>query len=363
MSEMPKLSSKDFYRLSNFLVEIYRLGTHNEWVNHLLPSLHTLIPSDRASYNEMRYGKTNHISVKTYPDDSALRRPLVPVFEQYTHEHPSASYVRKTGLRPALRWSDVQDPKDFEKTTLYNEYFRHFDTRHQLAVALSMSPSLLVPVALNRGSRDFSDRETLMLNLLRPHLIQSFRNSRTLTALKSRSRALEHAMDELNRGLLEFTRRHTIRWASPQALRWLSVYWPGEATGDQLPPSLTEWIKQQEASFKNNKAIPVPQSPLSVDQGQRRVLVRLLREGQQRFLFFEERTDGPSPEDLVQLGLGHRESEVLAWVSRGKTNEEIASIMGLSIKTVKKHLERIFDKLGVESRTAAARMALGLSGN
>ena len=52
-----------------------------------------------------------------------------------------------------------------------------------------------------------------------------------------------------------------------------------------------------------------------------------------------------------------RESEVLLWVARGKTNRDIADILGMSPRTVNKHLEHIFEKLGVETRTAAAAAA------
>ena len=62
------------------------------------------------------------------------------------------------------------------------------------------------------------------------------------------------------------------------------------------------------------------------------------------------------------FGLTARESEVLYWVVKGKINRDIADIVGASPATVKKHLERVFAKLGVETRTAAAAMALGRIG-
>ena len=58
------------------------------------------------------------------------------------------------------------------------------------------------------------------------------------------------------------------------------------------------------------------------------------------------------------LNLTDREHEVLGWVAEGKTNAEIGLILAARPRTVAKHLERIFQKLGVESRTAAARVAL-----
>jgi DNA-binding NarL/FixJ family response regulator len=66
----------------------------------------------------------------------------------------------------------------------------------------------------------------------------------------------------------------------------------------------------------------------------------------------------PEPAQLEKLGLTPREAEVLFWVARGKTNDEIATILGIGLTTVKKHLESTYSKLGVENRTAAAAMAL-----
>lgn len=64
------------------------------------------------------------------------------------------------------------------------------------------------------------------------------------------------------------------------------------------------------------------------------------------------------PSQLEALGLTPREAEILLWVSQGKTNPEIAMILGIGLTTVKKHLEAIFAKLGVENRTSAAALAL-----
>lgn len=69
-------------------------------------------------------------------------------------------------------------------------------------------------------------------------------------------------------------------------------------------------------------------------------------------------TEPASPVQLESLGLTPREAEVLYWVTLGKTNPEIASITAVQLTTVKKHLESIFLKLGVENRTTAAAMAL-----
>jgi len=67
--------------------------------------------------------------------------------------------------------------------------------------------------------------------------------------------------------------------------------------------------------------------------------------------------DAPSPSRLEIASLTPRETEVLSWLAKGKTNRDIADILGMSHRTVNKHLEHIFEKLGVETRAAAAALA------
>ena len=90
---------------------------------------------------------------------------------------------------------------------------------------------------------------------------------------------------------------------------------------------------------------------------QRRVLVRLFLGPDGALLLLSEESLDIDPGVLGPLGLSRRETEVLAWVAKGKTDAEVASIVGARPRTVGKHLERIYQKLGVENRTGAAAKA------
>ena len=81
------------------------------------------------------------------------------------------------------------------------------------------------------------------------------------------------------------------------------------------------------------------------------------RDGGLAVLLLKEEAPDPSLMLLGALGLTEREAEVLYWVAQGKTSPEIAIILGAALKTVKKHLQRVYEKLGVETRTAAALQA------
>jgi DNA-binding CsgD family transcriptional regulator len=64
------------------------------------------------------------------------------------------------------------------------------------------------------------------------------------------------------------------------------------------------------------------------------------------------------PGSLKSMGLTERETEVLTWVAEGKSNRDVGIILGIESATVKKHLEHIFRKIGVETRTAAVAFVL-----
>ena len=84
------------------------------------------------------------------------------------------------------------------------------------------------------------------------------------------------------------------------------------------------------------------------------VQARLQRHVQQQT--FQPRFDDAAP--LERLGISPREAEVLLWMAQGKSNGDIATICGISLGTVKKHTNHIFEKIGVEGRTAATLRAL-----
>jgi DNA-binding NarL/FixJ family response regulator len=88
----------------------------------------------------------------------------------------------------------------------------------------------------------------------------------------------------------------------------------------------------------------------------RAIEARLRRSEQQANREFKPDFSSSSP--LMQLGLTPRAAEALLWLAQGKTNSDIATILGITESTVKKHVQEMFEKLGVETRGAAAVRAL-----
>jgi len=99
------------------------------------------------------------------------------------------------------------------------------------------------------------------------------------------------------------------------------------------------------------------QLPASLHQAGHGLSIRRFNESGRddlHFLVLEETSPSPNPSALMPLGLTPREAEVLFWVAQGKSNPDIATIIGAAVRTVHKHVENVFRKLGCETRAAAA---------
>src|SRR5216684_130183 len=126
-----------------------------------------------------------------------------------------------------------------------------------------------------------------------------------------------------------------------------------------LPQPMLEWLEQAQKGKAGSKTTAMALFP---DDEQLR-LQYMGKLGPNEFLLrLAKDTSTHLPAEFSsELGLTTREGEVLSWLSKGKTNRDIAQILGLSPRTVDKHLEQIYAKLGVENRTAAAAIATSTS--
>ena len=146
-------------------------------------------------------------------------------------------------------------------------------------------------------------------------------------------------------------------WATPQAQKLLSDALSPDSDDDVvLPDPIPQWLDQARKGKVGSKAAIMTALP-----GDEQLRLQYMgRLGTNEFLLRlakDSGADAPA-EFSSELGLTTREGEVLSWLSKGKTNRDIAQILGLSPRTVDKHLEQIYSKLGVENRTAAAAIAV-----
>jgi DNA-binding NarL/FixJ family response regulator len=154
----------------------------------------------------------------------------------------------------------------------------------------------------------------------------------------------------LEQAVLISNREGKILFATLQAQLLLSTFFPSTAI-HQLPPEVQTWLTAQ-----NNqtplRVIDKKRGEIEIDQ------FPIATSGSLSMMRIEHRNGDRGPGALLALGLTAREAEVLYWIAEGKTNPEIAIILESSVNTVKKHANNIFAKLGVETRTGAARAAL-----
>ncbi len=167
------------------------------------------------------------------------------------------------------------------------------------------------------------------------------------------------ALDSTGQHLFSVKPDGTMHWATPQTLALFARYrgdeqWRSSALAEQLG----SWLEN------HKRELPAPGSSctISLPGDDNSTLVVTIMEhtsGSEILLRLNEVDDTPDEETLQKtLSLTRRESQVLYWLSNGKTNWEIARILDISPRTVNKHLEQVYRKLEVQNRTAAARIAL-----
>jgi CheY-like chemotaxis protein/DNA-binding CsgD family transcriptional regulator len=177
-------------------------------------------------------------------------------------------------------------------------------------------------------------------------------------------RQARHALDAFGHATLVVRERDGRRlWQTALARRMLAEHFGGDEV--TTPPEVIAWVAR-ESLRRRAGADP---SLLTIARGARRITFALhampedsLEEGGDgEWLVVMRETDDASVVEAIGLvfRLTAREAEVLYWVVKGKTNRDIGDILGTSPRTVTKHLEHVFEKLGVETRTAAAALALG----
>ncbi len=214
-------------------------------------------------------------------------------------------------------------------------------------------------LTISRDGRNFTERDHLILNLIRPHLEQAYQNIAAFTQVQEQLSQLNQATEQV--GLIALFIDGKVEWISQKAGELLHKYCPLSKLPNSLPDILQRWINHQISLLKQSTEIPSPVLPLHLEYNGTQLTVKLNYHAalERIYLLLEEiQPHVFSVKYLEMLGLTKREAEVLFWVARDRSTQEISQQLGMSDRTVKKHLENVYKKFGVQSRLGAVMYAL-----
>jgi DNA-binding CsgD family transcriptional regulator len=291
---------------------------------NLLAALREIIPADivLADWNRCRLDGLR----TTYDPAGTITPEVHQAVHLHLHDHPAYGHRR----REATSISDHLSRARWEKTALYCDGYGRVGQRDGLAIDVEFGDGCMLSLVTTRGRRGFNEMERLGLTLLRAHVEDVYRRLASATGQGvwlevTRDGRIAAAPDEAAQALLE---RHFL----------------GAAAGGTLSPDLARWVAL--AGARLNAVISAPVLP---GAGPLRASLAPSTTDPEKFhLYLEE----PAAR-AIRVTL--REGEVLDWLREGKTNGEIALLLGIRPGTVKRHLENLYAKLGVENRHAAAR--------
>jgi DNA-binding CsgD family transcriptional regulator len=352
---MERLRLTDLHAATRFLRDLYELDDLPSFQKRLLARLSTVVPCDMVIYCENNLRTKESRGFSNLP--GAFDERDARIYGRHVHESPLLRAYRR-GRGSAVKYSDFLTRREFHDTGLYNEFFRKRGIEFRIAKGLPGPSGLVTAVFLDRsGTRDFGERDRLLLNMLRPHFNQSYQNAVVVSAMWDQLAMVEQGLEPIDGGLILLDTDGRPRLTTPLARRWLGEFFGVHATGRNLPDAIARWVAHHAAGSPDD--LPPPMTPLVVEGEASCLVARLLPHSEHRLLVLQKQARTVPGKSRRAPGLSGREAEVLTWIAQGKTNAETAAILKLSPRTVEKHLEHIYSKLGVETRVAAAACVWG----
>lgn len=351
---MEALSYADILSLSHAIGEIYTALDLESLYSTIFRSIRDLIPYDLCSFNYVSLTPTSFLKIiPSSHDHNSIIKKNRPAFNKHIHEHPLISHFTSDTV---FKTTDVASRNQFMATAIYNEYYRHLDTETQIGFSIPISQKEISIIALSRNNLDFSEKDRLILTLLKPHCVSALRNVTEFDRLRQERNLLHQGAEAQQQGVLLCLKNGLIICISELAREMCSRYFAATLSeGDSLPEALDRRFKMETGDAGTAR---VDRDAFIVEKDGKRLVIKLLNDvttGDGILLMTENDPAAPI-RNLQRYALSPRETEVLRWLFNGKTNMEIAVILGISKRTADKHMEHIFGKLGVETRAAAVSL-------
>jgi DNA-binding CsgD family transcriptional regulator len=346
-----RLSHQQYTRLLKAIEEINSCRQLEEFPNVANREILALIRCDTVSYNDVHPAADRSVAI-IHPHSPDIFQ-YFEAWVTYMHQHPVINYIRETGDGSAHQIADFLSREEFHALDLYRQFYGNIGVEQQLSMSMVAPNGIVVGIALSRHHRrPYSETDRLTLNLLAPHVRQTYLNLQELGHLRSLLSGLSGALDAVEEGIVLWSHQGVVLFASERARQILAreFGWRG---GRSLPEPLETWGREQLRKPRGRE------TPLTRNAPEARFSARLSQTSEFHYttLILELEETYPAPQNYEALGLSKREAEVLRWVAAGKSNAEIATILDIRPLTAKTHVRNILEKLGVENRTSAASRA------
>ena len=336
---MTRLRTSDLEGALGFLGEVDALEGDVPFPAELLERLGALVPCESVYFLETDIARGRIVAHDAW--DLLDEFPICTEgsVEAWTSAdpHPFDVFRRRADYLGAILLSDFYGRA---RRLRHDVYFPDYHARRGIVdvaeIRLALSSARTVDLGIETASRDFGERDRRVFDLVRPRLAARYEEVHRRRLLADTLAALEAtSVGDKGPAVVLLGTGGDIQFATERALTLLGTYF-GTNKG-RLPSAVDEWWRAH------------PAEPLVRRQNGLRVVLELV--GRTALVLTEE--VAPS------VALTAREWDVMRCVEAGRTNEEIARLLWISPSTVKKHLEHVYEKLGVRTRTAAlARLRL-----
>jgi DNA-binding CsgD family transcriptional regulator len=343
---MARLSPSDLGQALDFLREAESVTGPEPFPARLLDLLRELVPAQAVSWYEWSFDDGRNLSRSFSASEPAPTADVWEAYSRFRHQDPLPGGCPRgrapspTTVGRALKFSDFMSKREFSRLDLHAYVCRPLGIDYVMKLFLPNRGGVARGFVFDRGGRDFTERDRLMLDVLQPHL-----DSLWLAAHNRRVLAALEASRDSSGRVVVLGRNCSMEFAGPDARDLLRRYF-GADWERGLSDALQGWLRHESSRLGGDGSLPSPGQPLTVERGDRRLVVH--------------RVDDVL---LVQEEVGNltrREREILDLVARGCSNAEIAASLFISPGTVRIHLQRVYEKLGVRSRTAAVARVSGL---
>jgi DNA-binding CsgD family transcriptional regulator len=354
-----QLGAKDLERALDVLQVVSRAESRDEFLRCTVEAAQELIPCMVAAVNDVDPA-AGRFAAWYEPADYVVPPNAEELLLEHGEQNPLIAYYNRTGDGSAYRFSDFLTSDELHETYLYRELYRPMRMEYQMSVTLQVQAPRLFALVLGDDSHDFSERDRAVLNRIRPHLTQMWHNVRDLDRL----RALVGAAQEvsLDQGWGVITLWDTPEELTPGAFATLYRHFGKPTARSPFPVRVERWLAAQREVVRRDDALTLLR-PLSAQADGRRIVLRYLPAGSTHP---DAITIGvpvaTGARDLESFRLTQREAEVTHLVITGLANKEIARRLDVAPGTVRKHLDNIYRKVGVQSRAALTAFVFDISG-